>query len=447
MYEYDINWETTNWQHVQGQVSRLQYRIYKHQEILKRYYLQRALMNSLSAKLLVSELTIRQYKQDLSDEEREEMINRIHIRGPNDLFGTNNTSRLNIILSVIKERLVFYAMVPGWYTKFKFKTTAPLYKSPHHTTIKKIKRMLLNTKSRYAIQVSIKLTPFVNESTRTSKFQELTISPVIGKFIGSYLLYLQKGRFGKTQGTISNNGESALPYYGPFKNLLFDVKTHNLKKNLLHLNKNLEVSQGTKVITAQRTGKIFLFHRDIKTLREMYTIILNLLKTNHSGTLLPGNVKVIDFVHGISLYNFTIHLRAINRHLTVSVCPDEKSQKSYLKMFSQISHNNRSVSTYTLITLLRPVVLQWATYFQYYNCEETFVFLNYKSNQILRAWVFRRDKKKGRNMVKEAYFPSGNIYRFPKINRKNNWVLCGVINKTPDKKLFLPQLQWLLALR
>nr|YP_010502732.1 putative group II intron reverse transcriptase/maturase mat4b [Eutreptiella eupharyngea]UXD06328.1 putative group II intron reverse transcriptase/maturase mat4b [Eutreptiella eupharyngea] len=447
MCEYDSNWETTNWQHAQGQVSKLQYRIYKHQKILKRYYLQRVLIKSLSAKLLISELTIRQYKQNFSDEKRQEIINSIRIKDPNNLFDIKNTSRLTTILNVIQERLIFYAIVPGWYAKFKLKTTTPLYKSPHHTTIKEIEQILLDTKSRYAIQVSIKLATIVNGSTRTSKFKELPISPVIGNLLVPYMYYLQKRENSKLQSITSNNKKSVLPCYDPFRNLLLDLIAHNLKKVLLHLGKNLGISQEIKVITAQRTNKIFLFHRDIKTLREMFTLVLNLSKASHSKTLLPGNAQIIDFVHGISLYNFKIHIQVINRRLTVSICPDEKSQRYYLKMFSQISHYNRTVSTYTLITLLRPMVLQWATYFQYYNCKETFVLLNYKSNQILRAWVFRRDKKKGRNMVKEVYFPSGNVYKFPNINQKNNWVLCGIINKNPDNKLFLPQLQWLLILQ
>lgn len=447
MYEYDNNWETTNWQYVQSQVSKLQYRIYRHKKMLKKHYLQRVLLESSSTKLLVSELTIRQYKQDFSDEEKSEIINRIHIKEPENLFNIEDKSRMNTITIAIKERLIFYVVVPNWYNKFELKTTIPIYKSPHNTTIEEIKHTLLETRTRYAIQVTLKLTTIINEYTQTSMFRELLISPVIGRFVRPYLQYMQKKFNSKSQRITHKNRGNVLPYYEPLKHLLLNAITHNLKKTFLNLSKELDINQEMKIVIAQRTNKIFLFHTDIDVLRKMRTLVLKLLKISHSDTVSLDNIKIVNLVHGISLYRFKISLQVIDKHLIVSIRPDEKSQRHYLKIFSQIVHQNRNVSTYILITLLRPMLLQWATYFQYYDCKETFILLNYKSNQILRAWVFRRDKKKGRNVVKEDHFPSGNIYKFPDINRKNNWVLCGIMNKNANKKLFLPQLQWLSLLR
>lgn len=444
---YNSNWETTNWQHVQGQVSKLQYRIYKHKKILKKYYLHRVLLNSLSTKLLVSELAFRQYKYYLLDREKDEIITRIHTKNPKNLFNIKNATRLTNILNSIKERLIFYVIVPNWYTNFELKTIIPLYKSSHHTTIRKIKQTILKTRSRYAIQVCVNITTIVDSNNQNSRFNELPISPVIGSFLGPYLYYLQKKINYKLQRISPDTEEKVLPYYDPFRKLLLEVVLHDLKKTFLQLSNDLGLSPEIKIIIAQGTDKIFLFHMDIRTLRKMYRLIPKLLEISYNVTLLPNSVHTIDLIQGISLYKFKISLRITNRDIIVSIYPDETSQQYYIKMFGKICRQNRNVSPYNLITLLRPLILQWATYFQYYNCKETFCLLNYTSNQILRAWVFRRDRRNGRNMVKENHFPSGNIYKFPDIKHKNNWVLCGEINKNSGNKLFLPQLQWLPILR
>ena len=445
---YNSNWETTNWQYAQSQVSKLQYRIYKHKKILKKHYLQRVLLNSLSTKLLISELTFKQYRQNVSDRERDKITTRMCTTDPNNnLFNIKSASKLTAILNSIKERLIFYIVVPNWYTIFELKTLTPLYQASHHTTIKEIKRTLLKTRSRYAIQVSVSITTIIGSNTQSYGLKELNISPVISNFIVPYLHYLRKKIDCKLYREGSNPEEKVLSYYRPFKNLLLEVVTNDLKKTLLHLSDKLGLKQGIKIIIIPGTDEIFLFHIDIKALRKMLPLIPKLLKINHNLALPTNSVNMIDLVQGISLYKFKICLRITNRNLLVFIHPDENSQRSYLKKFSKISHQNRNVSTYVLITLLRPMILQWATYFQYYDCKETFYLLNYKSNQILRAWVFRRDRRNGRNLVKENHFPSGNIYKFPDINHKNNWVLCGTMNKNSDKKLFLPQLQWLPVLK
>jgi RNA-directed DNA polymerase len=65
--------------------------------------------------------------------------------------------------------------------------------------------------------------------------------------------------------------------------------------------------------------------------------------------------------------------------------------------------------------------------------------------QIIRAWVFRRDKRHGRKIVKENYFPSGRSYTYKGRAYQNNWILVG---QTKEKggtvqENFLPKLSWI----
>ena len=45
--------------------------------------------------------------------------------------------------------------------------------------------------------------------------------------------------------------------------------------------------------------------------------------------------------------------------------------------------------------------------------------------QKLRAWAFRIDKKSGRKVVKEKYFPSNKKYYFEGVCYHDNWILNG----------------------
>jgi hypothetical protein len=63
---------------------------------------------------------------------------------------------------------------------------------------------------------------------------------------------------------------------------------------------------------------------------------------------------------------------------------------------------------------------------------------------IVRAWVFRRDRRHGRFKIKEKYFPFGKTFIFYSRKYKNNWVLCGKTKAKEGELLenWLPKLAW-----
>ena len=57
---------------------------------------------------------------------------------------------------------------------------------------------------------------------------------------------------------------------------------------------------------------------------------------------------------------------------------------------------------------------------------------------------FRRDRRHGREYVKEKYFPSGNQYNYRGKLYTHNWILVGSkkVNQTITEKNFLPLFSW-----
>ena len=126
------------------------------------------------------------------------------------------------------------------------------------------------------------------------------------------------------------------------------------------------------------------------------------------------------------LFGFNIiQIRKNQSDYRVKITPSRQACLAHLYEVRHIIQHNRQVSTYNLISKLRPVVIGWASYYQFCECSVVFRKMGNLVFQMLRHWVFRRHPRENRFSVKEKYWPSGRTYQFDGINHKNNWVLCG----------------------
>jgi RNA-directed DNA polymerase len=125
--------------------------------------------------------------------------------------------------------------------------------------------------------------------------------------------------------------------------------------------------------------------------------------------------------------------------------PSRKSQTKLMQKVRDIVQNNKSASSYSLIMMLRPVILGWANYFKYCECKAVFNKLTYLIFLKIRAWVFRRDTRNSKLTVKQKYFPSGRIYHFDGSIHQDNWVLVGRQKGISGvtKETWLPHLVWI----
>nr|ACY06058.1 putative reverse-transcriptase protein [Volvox carteri f. nagariensis] len=129
----------------------------------------------------------------------------------------------------------------------------------------------------------------------------------------------------------------------------------------------------------------------------------------------------------------------------IKITPSKKNQSSLLEKVRKVIQNNRAISSYELIRILRPILIGWGNSFRYSECKDVFQRLDNKIYGMIRAWVFRRDTRNKRTEIKQRYFPSGQSYLFNGRTYRDNWTLVGQTKTKKNKiiKNFLPHLNWI----
>ena len=165
---------------------------------------------------------------------------------------------------------------------------------------------------------------------------------------------------------------------------------------------------------------------------------------------LEENVSIQSSREGFGFLGFRlIHIKSPAKTYRLKIYPSKKSQKEVIKKIGDFCRKNRSISTYNLISILSPIILNWANYFRFSECKAIFKKMDFLIFQILRAWVFRRDPRHGRMAIKPKYFPEGRTYIFDQRRYSDNWVLVGrqkLKNGKIDEK-FLPKMAWVRSLK
>lgn len=131
----------------------------------------------------------------------------------------------------------------------------------------------------------------------------------------------------------------------------------------------------------------------------------------------------------------------------VKITPSKENVKKLTDKTRNIIQNNKSASAYSLIYLLRPIIIGWGNYFRCCECKETFKKVdNILFNQI-RAWVFRRAIRQGRQTVKQKYFPEGRVYNFQNRTYQANWILNGTrtLKGGKPRRTHLTKMAWIAS--
>jgi RNA-directed DNA polymerase len=155
--------------------------------------------------------------------------------------------------------------------------------------------------------------------------------------------------------------------------------------------------------------------------------------------------KLRDVREGFNFLGFQIILvrRGTGREYKVKIVPNKKSCLKLYEKVRKAVKNSRALSSYELISRLRPIIVGWGNYFRFSQCKRVFQKLEYNIFGMIRAWAFRRDTRKGRLTVKQKYFPSGQSFLFDGRTYKDNWILVGKIKKKGKLvQNFLPRLSW-----
>lgn len=160
--------------------------------------------------------------------------------------------------------------------------------------------------------------------------------------------------------------------------------------------------------------------------------------------LSPENLRLRKGSEGFTFLGFQIiQIKKVNTY-KVKITPSRTARLQLLLKVRNILQKNKSASTFRVISSLRPVIFDWAKYFRHCECTEVFHKVSYQLFGQLRAWVFRRDTRNGRSIVKERYFPSSNVYSYEGKLHKDQWVLFGSTKDLNGKLIttHLPKISW-----
>ena len=473
-----LAWKDINWALVQKRISRQQRRVYiasKEKNKVKVHAIQNKMLLSLDAKLLaVREVTTKNEEHNIISlgdtkviphDQRIELAYKLKldktlwiIRQSYLQKCTNrNITNIQIVEDRAKQMIVKLILEPEWEAIFEPNSYGFRPGRSYCDSISILSSILKN-KSQYILNINVE--KCFEKIDHKKLFQKLATFSVLESQIKAWLkVNLVSENLIKPNQIfqfIENTSQSniILP-------LLINIILHGLESYIknwyvkiwyLTLEKNSRIIKRKKkaIIGFSRYGFDFIItapnRKDIKLIKNQAIIWLN----NKTGLLSSKiSIKVTSSEIGFEYLGFQIISikNSLQNKYKTKIYPSRSSSSKIIQQVRKLIQENKSVSSYFLITILSRQIVAWGNYFRYWDCIEDFSKLDFLIFNQIRAWVFRRKSKglKSRTKLKLKYFPEGNIYHFRGKVYKNNWILTGkILNKKGIvKENFLPKLVWI----
>lgn len=243
------------------------------------------------------------------------------------------------------------------------------------------------------------------------------------------------------------------PQGGVISPFLSNVALHGMEthiKEWIQTKPSFNTQRGKKAkrqsITFIRYADDFvILHKNKQIIEEAQEVIAKWLSENPKLTLNSTKTTIKNTDNGFHFLGFQCITIRRNNTLRAKIYPSRENQARFLLEIRQLIQSNRNTSAFGLIQILRPRILGWGNYYRYCECKTIFSKLTHLIFQKLRAWVFRRDVRNGRKVIKENYFPSGRTWNFNGQKHQDNWILYGKEkqSKGPEKEIYLPHLVWI----
>lgn len=470
-------WNDVDWGIARNRVRKMQYRIYearKAGKIAQLHWLQNKLINSIYAKLLAVQLVT-----TLNKGRNTAGVDKKVIRSPQDKLLLSKNLQLNgrslpirrvwidkpgktekrplgipTIEDRAKQALAKLALEPEWEAVFEAGSYGFRPGRSCHDAIEKIFISLRHGVPKYVYDADIR--KCFDQIDHDALLEKLGTFPAMRRQIRAWLKAGVMEGYANTPktGEITETNEGT-PQGGIVSPLLANIALHGLE---LHLKEcvgkipglpqpgaNRGVAAKTKALTVVRYADDFvLIHRN-KDILEICISETKQWLSQIGLTINEEKSKLRDGREGFNFLGFRIILvRRKSGLYKVKIYPSRDSQARILRRIRKIVQDHKAVSSYSLILMLRPVIIGWANYFRYCECTETFSKITHLIIQKVRAWVFRRDTRSGRLAIKEKYFPTGNTYFYDGSKHRDNWILVGRF-KTKSCKVqtnFLPHMVW-----
>lgn len=476
-----LAWDEVNWPLVESRVSNYQQRIYKaksQNNINKMRFIQKKLFRSLDAKLFAVRCitTLNKGRNTASVDEKiyltsaqkSKLVAKLKIDGkacPIRRVFIPKLDKLKkrplgipIMLDRAKQVLLLLALEPEWEYLFEPNSYGFRPGRRCHDAIEAIYLSIRNiTGSLKDAKYVLDIKGCFDNINHEYLLNKLNSLPEVESQVKAWLEagIFEGYRSPDSYGNIPRN-TIGTPQGGVISPFLANVALHGMEEHLKEwictqpqFNFNRGNASKMKALTVVRYADDFVvIHKDRHTLTLAKEVLRKWFASTSQLEFSEEKTSIVHSTQGFQFLGFSICV--VSRHgiIRAKIYPSRESVKNLLNKVSKIIHNNRSASAYNLINMLRPVILGWANYFRYSECKDTFHTITHRIFGMLRAWVFRRDTRNSRFVIKERYFPSNRIYDFDGSSHSDNWVLNG--NTVKDGNIvtnFLPHIVWVKSIK
>lgn len=475
-----IAWKTINWAQVEFRVRRYQTRIYKasrDNNSNKVRCLQKRLLRSLDAKLMAVRrvTTLNKGKrtlginknifvtdnqkgilvQKLKLDGKVSPIKRVHIEKP------GNKDKRPLVIPILEDRakqaLCLLALEPEWEARFEPNSYGFRPGRSCHDAIESIFINLQNIsgdKDFHKYILDAEISKCFDKIDHNYLLTKLETIPEIQNQVKAWL---KADIFEELQASKTDRISKSIqrtPQGGIISPLLANITLHGMENHLKDwictkpffgkTNKYSKNAKRKSLAIIRYEYDFVIIHKEKSIIQEAKQEIAKWLREGPSLEIVGAKASIMDSNEGFNFLGFSI-ITIISGRPRVKIYPSRKSQSTLLFKVRNIIQNNRSASAYNLILKLSPVIIGWANYFRFSECQKVFHKLTHLIHQKLRAWVFRRDTRNGRMKVKQRYFPSGKTYIYDGTRYQDNWVLTA---KQIDKdgivqEIWLPHIVWI----
>jgi group II intron reverse transcriptase/maturase len=368
-----------------------------------------------------------------------------------------------IIRDRAKQKLVLMALEPEWEAKFEPNSFGFRPGHSTHDAIEAIFRHLRNFKGdktprKFILDADLK--GCFDNIDHDYLLNKLGSSPLINSQVKAWLkagIFEGLSLAPEMYGDVPSN-ELGTPQGGVISPFLANVALHGMESFLKEWIKSqtwpvekkhqLYTQNKIKSIGIIRYADDFvIIHSDKKVIENAMGALSNWLNSTSKLKFNDTKTRIIESYQGFDFLGFSIINVIRNGIGRIKIYPSTKNQKKLIEKIGDRCRKFRSISSFDLIKSLRPIIIGWGNYFRYCDCQETFSKLDRSVFNIIRSWVFRRDRRNGRRLIKERYFPSDKTFLYQGRIYKNNWILCGK-KKLPGGVLsenHLPKLSWITS--
>lgn len=473
----NITWSGIRWFSVNRHVHRLQHRIYK-ASLNKNFklvcLLQKRLLSTFEARLYATRLvtTLNKGKRTAgvdrikitSGEQKLQLAKSLRINGKAQpirrvwIPKPGKTEKRPLGIPTIRDRakqaLVKLALEPQWEATFEANSYGFRPGRRSHDAIEAIFLNLRHDRPKWVFDADIR--KCFDRISHKALLAKLNTYPQLEKQVKAWLEAGVMEGYANTPKDIEAV-KLGTPQGGVISPLLANIALHGLEnhlKDFVAKIPGLPYPGANRGTVAKRKALGIVRYADdfvlIHVNKEILLLCIDECKKwlEHIGLEISEEKSAIrDAREGFKFLGFQIILvrkKKADRY-KAKITPSKANQLRFLTRIRGILQSNKSTSTFNLIMILRPVILGWANYFKYCECGKVFNLLTHRIFCKIRAWVFRRDTRNGRKVVKEKYFPAGRTYTFNGRKHKDNWILVGK-KKGKNGKIvenFLPHICWM----